>query len=228
MNKDNQNISIDLEQDKIEIEIQKNSKVSVAGNSNYEDLFNKPKINGIYLIGDKTLKELGIQPEGEYLEEESDPTIAKHIKDIKEEDIIKWNNKSDFSGSYNDLKDKPTIPQEYILPIASKQKLGGIKPSDDFILGEEGEMFINQEVYRKDTIVNTFIIDLKEVIKANIDYTIPIKYKVGNNSLEVFYCSTKLQKRSRLYRNRRKWKCIKYNTIYRVSWRFRYDRSKRF
>lgn len=38
-----------------------------------------------------------------------------------------WNNKSNFSGSYNDLTDKPTIPPPYQLPVASESTLGGIK-----------------------------------------------------------------------------------------------------
>lgn len=221
MDENNQSISIDLEQDNIEIELEKNPKVSEAGNSNYEDLFNKPRINGIYLLGDKTLKELGIQPEGEYLQEESDPTVPSHVKNITEEDISNWNNKleeesdptipgyikaiteddiaswnskSDFSGSYEDLEDKPTIPEEYVLPIASKEILGGIKPSDDFIVGKNGEMSINQEVYKKDTIVNVSNIELNEVIEAGTYYTIPLRYKAGNNSLEIFYCGTRLIK----------------------------------
>ena len=41
---------------------------------------------------------------------ETDPTVPSHVKAITEEDITKWNGKSDFSGSYNDLTDKPTIP----------------------------------------------------------------------------------------------------------------------
>lgn len=35
---------------------------------------------------------------------------------------------SDFSGSYNDLTNKPTIPSEYTLPVASSTTLGGVKP----------------------------------------------------------------------------------------------------
>lgn len=35
---------------------------------------------------------------------------------------------STFSGSYNDLSDKPTIPSEYTLPIATPTTLGGVKP----------------------------------------------------------------------------------------------------
>jgi len=41
---------------------------------------------------------------------ESDPTVPTHVKNIKSTDITNWNNKSNFSGSYNDLTNKPTIP----------------------------------------------------------------------------------------------------------------------
>ena len=55
---------------------------------------------------------------------ESDPTVPSHVKAITEENISNWNAKSEFSGnyddlinkpdlfsgSYNDLSDKPTIP----------------------------------------------------------------------------------------------------------------------
>ena len=54
-----------------------------------------------------------------------------------DKDKITWNdilNKPDFatvatSGSYNDLSDKPNIPQAYTLPIASATVLGGVKSS---------------------------------------------------------------------------------------------------
>lgn len=39
---------------------------------------------------------------------ETDPTVPQYVKNITQEDITAWNNKSDFSGSYNDLTDKPT------------------------------------------------------------------------------------------------------------------------
>ena len=39
-----------------------------------------------------------------------------------------WNAKSNFTGSYNDLTDKPTIPEAYTLPIASPTVLGGVQP----------------------------------------------------------------------------------------------------
>ena len=39
---------------------------SGGGTSNYELLFNKPQINNVELIKNKTLDDLGIQPKGEY------------------------------------------------------------------------------------------------------------------------------------------------------------------
>lgn len=42
---------------------------------------------------------------------ETDPVFnASAAKGISSADITNWNNKSDFSGSYNDLTNKPTIP----------------------------------------------------------------------------------------------------------------------
>lgn len=39
------------------------------GTSNYEYLFNKPQVNGVTLLKNKSLDELGIQPKGDYPEE---------------------------------------------------------------------------------------------------------------------------------------------------------------
>jgi len=81
-----------------------------GGTSNYNALTNKPKINNVELNGNKSLNDLGIQPVGNYLTEETDPTVPNHVKNITQANIISWNNKSDFSGNYNDLTNKPTIP----------------------------------------------------------------------------------------------------------------------
>lgn len=37
-------------------------------------------------------------------------------------------------------------------------------------------------------------VTLESTVNANTNYTIPLNYQVGNNSLEVFYCTGKLQK----------------------------------
>lgn len=83
------------------------------GTSNYERLSNKPHINSVELIGNKTSEDLGLQPAGDYLTEETDPIFsASPSSNITNEDITNWNNKSDFSGSYEDLTDKPDIPSK--------------------------------------------------------------------------------------------------------------------
>lgn len=47
----------------------------------------------------------------EKLIHEQDPVfLASPSASITNNDIQNWNNKSDFSGSYNDLENKPTIP----------------------------------------------------------------------------------------------------------------------
>lgn len=116
-----------------------------TGVSNYADLSNKPRINNVELIGNKSLSDIGVQqtvisetepmddsvevwidPSGDvttiptktsdlvndsgFITEETDPTVPSHVKGITQDNITSWNNKSDFSGSYNDLTNKPTIP----------------------------------------------------------------------------------------------------------------------
>ena len=79
--------------------------------TDYTELENKPSINNVTLNGNKTSSDLGLQPAGNYLTEETDPVFsASASAEITSTDISNWNAKSDFSGSYNDLTDKPTIP----------------------------------------------------------------------------------------------------------------------
>ena len=43
---------------------------------------------------------------------EKDTTVPDCVREITQEDIESWDNKSDFSGDYNDLTNKPTIPSK--------------------------------------------------------------------------------------------------------------------
>lgn len=129
-----------------------NTGIVEVGTGNYNELSNKPSINGIELVGEVSLEELDIHSVSEedintwnnksdfsgdyedltnkpiiptmptkvselendegYLKEfnESDPTVPTHVKNITEENISDWNSKSTFSGNYEDLENKPTIP----------------------------------------------------------------------------------------------------------------------
>ena len=81
-----------------------NNKSTFDGN--YDNLTNKPTIPTVPTnIG-------AFENDKGYLTSytETDPTVPNHVKGITEANISSWNAKSDFSGSYNDLTDKPTIP----------------------------------------------------------------------------------------------------------------------
>lgn len=68
--------------------LQKDTVGVGGGTSNYNELDNKPSINGVTLEGNKTTEELGI------ISKETDPTVPDYIKNIREEDIESWNNKA--------------------------------------------------------------------------------------------------------------------------------------
>lgn len=77
-----------------------------GGSSDYEDLENKPSINNVELIGNKSLADLGIDIPTT-LAELTDDSTHRVVTDTEK---ATWYGKSDFSGSYTDLTDKPTIP----------------------------------------------------------------------------------------------------------------------
>lgn len=77
---------------------------SSTGVSSYNDLTDLPSINGVTLAGNKTLADLGIQSSGDYVTTSALTALNYATKDYVD------NNKNGFSGSYNDLTDKPTIP----------------------------------------------------------------------------------------------------------------------
>ena len=105
----------------------------LAYENDYENLINKPSINDTELNGDLSLEDLGIvnnvQPDWEQTDTEAGdyinnkPNIPENLSDLNDDadhrtvsdtEKTTWNNKSDFSGSYNDLTDKPVIPDAQI------------------------------------------------------------------------------------------------------------------
>ena len=65
------------------------AQVGGSGTSNYEDLENLPRINGVELIGNKTTEDLGI------VSKETDPTVPSYVKAITEQNIVNWNDKAE-------------------------------------------------------------------------------------------------------------------------------------
>ena len=54
-----------------------------GGTSNYNELSNKPSINGVALVGNKTLENLGIQPVGDYAKLTDIPTKVSQLSNDK-------------------------------------------------------------------------------------------------------------------------------------------------
>ena len=58
------------------------------------------------------------------------------------------------SGSYNDLSDKPYIPEDYQLKPATKEELGGIKVGDGLDINDEGILTVSNTVLNYDNLEN--------------------------------------------------------------------------
>ena len=81
----------------------KQGKTGPAGTTDYNELDNTPSIP-------KRISEL--ENDKGYInnEQEQDPTVPSHVKNITQADIQYWNDKSNFDGNYNSLKNKPNVP----------------------------------------------------------------------------------------------------------------------
>ena len=129
-----------------------------SGTSNYRDLEEKPSINNVELVGNKTLDELGIQPKGDYATE---TYVTNKIAEAElsggDIDLSGYatkgelNEKQDLLVSGTNIK---TINNQiilgsgnieiqggsgsYTLPIASADTLGGIKVGNNLSIDANG------------------------------------------------------------------------------------------
>lgn len=80
----------------------------VADTTNVSDLQGASDYARVSDIPTKTSE---LQNDSGFLTTETDPVfLGSPAAGITSQDITDWNNKSDFSGNYNDLTNKPTIP----------------------------------------------------------------------------------------------------------------------
>lgn len=79
------------------------------GVSDYEDLDNKPTINDVELVGNKTLDELGVQPKGDYALKEEIPSIEGLVT---EQQLTQGLNEKQDKGNYALVEDIPTLVSE--------------------------------------------------------------------------------------------------------------------
>lgn len=87
-----------------------------SGAGSYPDLTNKPKINNVELVGNKSLNDLGIQPQGNYALASDIPTQLSQLtndethRTVTDEEIQTWNAKADigFYGIIDGTNANPT------------------------------------------------------------------------------------------------------------------------
>jgi hypothetical protein len=126
--------------------------------SDYSSLSNKPQINGVELSGNKTTTDLKINIPTKTSELTNDSGFITSIPDeyVTDSELTAKgyitkdvNNLTNYtptsslssvatSGSYNDLTNKPVIPEEYVLPTASTTVLGGVKVDGSTITIQDG------------------------------------------------------------------------------------------
>lgn len=89
-----------------------------GGSSDYEDFDNKPSINDVELIGNKSLEDLGIQPQGDYALSSEIPSALSELADdsahrlVTDEEKSTWGEKQDALVSGTNIK---TINNESLL-----------------------------------------------------------------------------------------------------------------
>ena len=112
------NISLDQEGNILTIN-------STGGTFSYTDLTNKPKINNVELVGNKSLNDLGIQPVGNYALESEIPDVSNFItKDVN--NLTNYTLKTN-TGSLIDLEINDTT---YVVTLKLKNQDGTIISTD--------------------------------------------------------------------------------------------------
>lgn len=117
------------------------SMAEISGNSNYNDLDNKPLINYVELEGNKTLDELGIQPKGEYALENDIPTnVSQLINDsgflTEHQDLSDYALKNEIPDTSSFITKEVSNLSNYYNKTSIDEMIGNIGISLDAISGE--------------------------------------------------------------------------------------------
>lgn len=88
---------------------------------------------------------------------ETDPTVPSYIKEITENDITSWNNKSEFSGSYNDLTDKPDLFSGDYEDLENKPTIPTVPTNVSAFNNDAGYLTEHQDISNKEDKTNKII-----------------------------------------------------------------------
>jgi hypothetical protein len=108
--------------------VETTSTSGTEGMIDYDNMLNKPSINGVALVGDKDLEDLGIQPAGEYLTavpEEYVTDAELTSKDYASKSFVldQINNIEHFSREVVD--ELPETGKSNVIYLVPKKNTGG-------------------------------------------------------------------------------------------------------
>ena len=158
-----------------------NGDYSETGNVDYEDLLNKPSINGVTLIGDKKASDLNLQPAGDYADKQFETLFNKFFEYDEFHNAIKArldfytdtdknisaggfnNNISEIEviSSYSELKDKPFINGQELVPGDNSLDKLGIQPKGNYTTNEFVEGLTNAIIDK----LNLHISDFEDFVE---------------------------------------------------------------
>ena len=177
-----------------------NGDYSETGTVDYEDLLNKPSINGVTLIGDKKASDLNLQPAGDYADKQFETLFNKFFEYDEFHNAIKArldfytdtdknisaggfnNNISEIEvpKSYDELTEKPQINgQELLSGDNSLDKLG-IQPKGNYATNEIVESQISAIIEK----LNSHITDFETFVKELNTY---FQFDSKNQAIKVLY-----------------------------------------
>lgn len=145
------------------------------GTSNYNNLLNLPSIEGITLKGNKTLSDLGIQPDGETIVQNLDGTMS-----------VKGGSGEGGTSDYNDLGNKPSIDGVELEGNKTLAQLG-IQPEGNYLTEIPSEYVTDEKLKQKGyltEIPDNYVTDKKLEEKGYLD-KIPEEY-VTKSEMESF------------------------------------------
>lgn len=101
-----------------------------------------------------------------------------------------------FMGAVDTVSDLPTTGQKNgdVYNVKSENKDYAWNDNTQTWVQLGSATNLDNVAMKSEIKINRSLITLQNKIDSNTNYTIPLSYQVGNDSLEVFYCTTKLQK----------------------------------
>lgn len=119
-----------------------------TGTTNYNDLLNKPQINGVELSGNKTLDNLGIQAKGDYALKSSIPTKTSQLTNdsnflTEHQDISNLATKSELNNKVDKVSGKQLSTNDFTTDLKNKLDSVDVNAKVHSVNGQTGAVTLD-------------------------------------------------------------------------------------